>query len=478
VVIEAAFANAFDMHVGDPVVVNGRSFRVVGVAVSAATPPYPGTSCIVPPGCASGASPETLAKLPPGVLQNPGLVWLTRTDVQTLTTDPAYVMNLKLADANRAQAFADARVPTGPLGQPGQPGTASNRGTRSSPWATEVAGDSQILLMIGAWLLGLLAVASLSVLVGGQMADQTRRVGLLNAVGGTPKLVAVVLLTEYVVVALVAAAAGLLIGALTAPLLTEQSAGLIGSAGTPAPTLSTIVVVTVVALGVAVLATFVPAVRAARVSTIDALAEAARPPRRTGWLIAASARLPVPLLLALRVAARRPRRAALAVASIAITISGIFVVLILNAFLTDPSTNIGYDDAQLAALRRVLLVWMVILLCLAAVNASVITWTTVLDNRHASALTRALGATPHEVSSAMAAAQVIPALVGAVLGVFPCGYLLFAALMAATGGDGDRATMPSWWQLVVLVVVTVLVVAALTALPARLGGRRPVTETL
>ena len=70
--------------------------------------------------------------------------------------------------------------------------------------STEVAADSQILLLIGAWLLGLLAVASLSVLVGGRMANQTRRVGLLKAVGGTPGLVAAVLLAEYLLVAVVA----------------------------------------------------------------------------------------------------------------------------------------------------------------------------------------------------------------------------------------------------------------------------------
>jgi hypothetical protein len=71
----------------------------------------------------------------------------------------------------------------------------------------------------------------------------------------------------------------------------------------------------------------------------------------------------------------------------------------------------------------------------------------VLDNRHSSALARALGATPREVS-------------------------------AITGGDSDRATLPSPWQLLAVVLATVLVVAALTAVPARLGGRRPVTETL
>jgi ABC-type lipoprotein release transport system permease subunit len=475
VVVEAAFASALDVRVGDPVTLDGRSFEVVGVAVTAAMPPYPAASCFVPQGCVSGATPEELSELPPGLLQNPGLVWLTQADVRSLTTDSdslSYVMNLKLADPDSAQAFVDANL------------RESLDAPRLASWedileeATELARDAQILLMIGAWLLGLLAVASVSVLVGGRMADQTRRVGLLKAVGGTPGLIAAVLLAEYVLVAIVAAAAGLAVGSLTAPLLTESGAGLIGSAGTPSMTMSTVGLVTAVALGVAVVATFVPAVRAARTSTVNALADAARPPRRTGWLIAISARLPVPLLLALRVAARRPRRVVLGVVSITITVSGIFVGLVLNAFLTTQPPPAGYDDAQVELLRQVLLVVMVILLSLAAVNAIFITWATVLDNRHSSALARALGATPREVSAALAAAQVLPALVGAILGVFPGGLALFAAISAITGGDSDRATLPSLWQLLAVVLATVLVVAALTAVPARLGGRRPVTETL
>jgi putative ABC transport system permease protein len=477
VVLEAAFANAFDVRVGESVTLNGRSFEVVGVAVTAAMAPYPGGSCIVAVGCINGAiSDEQAAKLPPGILHNPGLVWLTQADLRSLTPDPAslsYVMNLKLADPDEAQAFVDTNH--------GEHGGAT---PIMQPWksilndATELARDSQILLLIGAWLLGLLAVASLSVLVGGRMADQTRRVGLLKAVGGTPSLVAAVLLAEYVLVAIVAAAAGLAIGSLTAPLLTESTAGLVGSAGAPSMTMFTICFVTAVALGVAVVATFVPAVRAARSSTVNALADSPRPPRRIGWLIAISARLPVPLLLALRVAARRPRRVVLGVASIAITVSGIYVLLVLNAFLSTQSLVGGYDAAQVKVLRQVLLVWTVILLCLTAVNAIVITWATVLDNRHSSALARALGATPGEVSAALAAAQVLPALVGAIVGVFPGGFALFAAIDAITGGDSHKATLPSPWQLLALVLATVLVVAALTSVPARLGGRRPVTETL
>jgi ABC-type lipoprotein release transport system permease subunit len=476
VVVEAAFANALDVRVGEPVTLDGRSFEVVGVAVTAAMPPYPEASCIVPPGCMSGATPDDLtdADLPEGLLRNPGLVWLTQADVQALTPDPgslSYVMNLKLADPDAAQAFVDANRPES-LGAPGLTSWKDILGD-----ATQLARDAQILLMIGAWLLGLLAVASLAVLVGGRMADQTRRVGLLKAVGGTPGLIAAVLLAEYVLVAVVAAAAGLAVGSLTAPLLTGSSAGLIGSAGTPAMTMSTVALVTAVALGVAVVATVIPAVRAARTSTVNALADSARPPRRSGWLIAISARLPVPLLLALRVAARRPRRVVLGVVSIAITISGIFVALVLNDFLTSQPPP-GYGHAQVELLREVLLVVMAVLLCLAAVNAVFITWATVLDNRHSSALARALGATPREVSAALAAAQVLPALVGAVLGAFPGGFALFEAIMVITGGDGDRATLPSLWQRLAVVAGTVLVVAALTAVPALLGGRRPVTETL
>lgn len=475
VVVEGAFANQLDVRVGDPVTLNGRSFKVVGVAVTAAMPPYPGSSCIVAVGCASGATPEELSKLPPGLLHNPGLIWLTQADVRSLTTDSgslSYVMNLKLAHPNEAQTFIDANPP------------ASPDAPRLQSWqnilqdATELAKDTQILLLIGAWLLGLLAVASVSVLVGGRMADQTRRVGLLKAVGGTPSLVAAVLLAEHVLVAIAAAAAGLAIGSLAAPLLTESSAGLIGSAGTPPMTISTAGVVTTVALAVAAVATVVPAVRAARSSTVNALADSPRPPRRIGWLIGLSARLPVPLLLAVRVAARRPRRIVLGVAGIAITVSGIYVALVLNAFLTTQPPAAGVDDAQAELLRQVLLVVMVTQLALAAVNAIVITWATVLDNRHSSALARALGATPHEVSAALAAAQVLPALAGAIMGAFPGGFALFAAINAITGGNSDRATLPSLWQLFALVLATALVVAALTAVPARLAGRRPVTETL
>jgi ABC-type lipoprotein release transport system permease subunit len=480
VVVEASFAKALEIGTGDSITVNGRSFRVVGVAVTAAATPYPKV-CFAP--CWFGAAAEAAERNaanrtvnrpmrsqvgPPAnafTLGPSGLVWLTKADVRSLVPQAealAYTVNLKLADPARASAFVNTHTQN------------SVDAPRLETWRDILAGhDKQIentqdALLVGSWLLSLLALASIAVLVGGRMADQVRRVGLLKAVGGTPSLVAAVLLAEYVVVAVLAAAAGLALGRLAAPLLTDPGAGLVGSAGSVPFTMSTIGLVTAVALGVAVVATFVPAVRAARTSTVLALADSARPPRRTAWLVAISARLPVPLLLGLRVAARRPRRALLGLFSIAITVTGIVAALAAYAhFHTEKAP--GADPR--GELSRVLLLITIMLVAQAAVNAICITWATALDARRSSALARALGATPDQVSAGLSVSQVLPALAGAILGI-PGGIALAEAL------DDDPVTIPQLWQLLAVVLGSALVIAALTAIPARVTARRPAAEIL
>jgi putative ABC transport system permease protein len=502
VVVEAGFADALGVGEGDQITLRTRlcglmirgepptcrvaikrSFEVVGVAVTAAARPYPGV-CLGWDCPQIGEAMESRqlddlpadeppiaddAEAPPQPVE-PGLVWLTDADARGLAPTQealSYVVNLKLADPADAPTFVNDRFPTTWTA----PVLQSWQDIRDQH--DQVVQDQRRVLQIGSRLLGLLAVASVAVLVGGRMADQTRRVGLLKAVGGSPRLVAVVLLTEYMVLALLAAAAGLAAGWLAAPLLTDPSASLLGSAGAPTLTLSAAGQVTAVALGVAVIATFVPAVRAARTSTVQALADAARPPRRTPWLIALSARLPVPLLLGLRVAARRPRRVVLSVVSIAITVTGIVAAMAVKAVQGHDAQLVGGTDPETTRANQVLLVITVTLVALAAINAVFVTWATALDSKHTSALARALGATPQQVSTGLSAAQVLPALVGAILGI-PAGLALFNGL----GGGGDGVTGPTPWQLLAVVPVTVLVVAALTTIPARLGARRPTAEIL
>jgi hypothetical protein len=179
----------------------------------------------------------------------------------------------------------------------------------------------------------------------------------------------------------------------------------------------------------------------------------------------------VPLLLGLRVAARRPRRIVLTAASALITVSGIIAALAAHATLVHDTALVGGSSPQDARLNQVLLVITGMLAVLAGVNAVFVTWATALDARHSSALARAVGATPQQVGTGLSAAQVLPALAGALLGI-PGGLALFAVV------SGDETVEPPLWQLLAVALVATAVVATLTIIPARLGARRPPGPTL
>ena len=452
VVVEAAFAEALGLHVGDWLRLGGVSLRVVGTAVTAAIPDYPnvcfGSGCFLAGNVSN---------------YNPGLVWATDADAKQIagTAGPvAYFLNLKLKNPGEASAVAsryDANAsPTAPL---------------LLSWRDIRDGDAQVLskvhlvLLTGSWLLALLALASVAVLVGGRMAEQTRRVGLLKAVGGTPRLVAVVMLFEHVLVGLGAAGVGLLFGRLAAPLIDGPGAGLLGAPSAPSLSGATAALVVAVALAVAIVATFVPAIRAARQSTVSALDDSARPPRRSAAVISLSAHLPATLLLGVRIAVRRPRRLLLSVFSVAVTTSGLVAVLILHAM--SATWSLGPQVSQATTIISVMLI------VLAAVNAIFIAWTTALEARHPAALVRALGATPEQITTGLSVAFLPPALFGALLGI-PGGIGIFDA--AKSGGGAT--TLPSVLWLVAMIVLTLLVIAVLTAIPTRIGARRPVAEVL
>jgi putative ABC transport system permease protein len=150
--------------------------------------------------------------------------------------------------------------------------------------------------------------------------------------------------------------------------------------------------------------------------------------------------------------------------SIAVTTSGLVTVMTYHAtsgkWLADP----GMTQATT--------VISAMLIILAAVNATFIAWTTALDARHTAALARALGATPDQITTGLMAAQLIPALIGALLGI-PSGIALYE--IPKTSGT---TTVPSPVWLLAMVMVILLVIAILSLVPTRIGIRRPVAEAL
>lgn len=454
VVVERSFASALGISPGDHVTLNGQKFTVAGIAVTAASPPYPMTGFM---------------SHNPALGNDPGLAWVTEAAARGLATRAqplSYTLNAKTADAAQTQKLAG-------------PGGFQSYWTSSQAISAQDAKElrnEQLVLTAGSWLLGLLAVASVAVLVGGRMAEQTRRIGLLKAAGGTPGLVTAVLLAEYLILAVAAAALGLIAGRLTAPMLTSLSffTGLITTPAAPPVTGTTIALVLAAALAVAAVATLVPAIRASRISTVSALADSARPPRRHAGLTALSARLPVPLLLGLRLAARRPRRTLLNMVTVALTVTTLVAVLVYHAHTSQqmPGALAAVGGPSADPVGQVMLVITVVLVILAAINAIFITWATVLDARHPSALARALGTTPGQLTTGLSAAQLLPAIPGAIIGI-PAGIGLYAAV-----SNGGGLTIPPSSWITAATLGTLLALAAFTAIPARLGARRPISGIL
>ena len=466
-VVEQSYADALGIHVGDAITLNGRLFRVAGLAVTAAVPEYPDAEA------AFGASGE--APFP-----HPGLIWITRAAARGLATRAvplSYLLNLKLSPSlpHTLPAGVNGIIPLsgGLLWHIGCPCSIVTSEDILRADAKLIAGE-QRAFTFGSWLLALLAVASVAVLVGGRMAEQTRRVGLLKAVGATPAVVALVLLLEGLVLAMLASGAGLLIGWLAAPTLIGSQTGLLGSSGSPSLTSSSVELVVGLALAVAIVATLIPAIRASRLSTVRALADAARSPRRREKLIALSARLPVPLLLGIRLAARRPRRTILSAANIAITVTTVVAVVTVHAqqIAFSAAGFSSIDNPRIDRVNHALLVVSVVLVLLAAINALFITWSTAIDSRHQLAIARALGGTPRQISAGLAAAQVIPVLPGTIIGI-PLGIALIKAL-----DHGDTVRLPSPLALAAVSLTTFAAVALLSSIPARIGARQPVADIL
>ncbi len=460
VVVERAFADALGVRIGGHVTLDGRRFQVTGIGVTAAVPVY--SQLCFYGGCNGPGSFDT------------GLVWVTQAAARSLAAPGSpltYYLNLRLKDPAAAPAFVDEHQPPPTSGPAALTAWQSLRDA-----AATLVAQEQNVLVPASWLLGLLAVASVAVVAGGRMAEQERRVGLLKAAGGTPSMVTAVLLAEHLAVGLVAAGAGLAAGRLAAPLLTSPGASLVGSPSAPPLTWFTVLLVAAAAIAVAAASTLVPAVRAARISTVAALAGAVRPPRRRAWLIKLSARLPVPLLLGLRLVARRPRRVLLSAASFTVTATTIVAVLIYHATISQTYGRSGPfsgpPDPGNGRVSQVLLVVTVVMVVLAAANAIFTTWATVLDARRFSAIARSIGATPQQTVAGLLAAQLLPALAGAILGI-PAGKALYGAVQ----NGGPQGSPPAWW-LLTMVLGMLLAVAGLTAIPARIGARRPVAEIL
>jgi putative ABC transport system permease protein len=183
------------------------------------------------------------------------------------------------------------------------------------------------------------------------------------------------------------------------------------------------------------------------------------------------------LLLGLRVASRRIRRTVLTGAGLLIAVAMVVAAIAVQQSIQTNRQQLG--PVQLATshgidqqVNHVLIVLGVILVSLAAITAAFTAWATVIDAQRSTALARALGATPRQINASLITAQLLAAVPAATLGI-PAGLLLYEA----AGGHLSEAP-PPLLSLLAVIPVTLAAVAMASAIPIRLGARRPVADIL
>lgn len=460
-VVERGFAKALGIGVGDSITVGPvapgsakqqRTYGVVGLAVSAATSVYPWSDW------AQGPGPSDFG----------GRVWLTAADARTAAggTPGVSVINVRLDDPGATKRWQDTAFPRD---ERGAAWVNTHRWQGVLTTDTAMIEYTQPTLVVGGWLLATAAMVTLAGLATARAGRDNRRAALLKAVGAGPGTVTAVMLAQHLLLTLLATGLGLAAGTLAAPRLVDPSAGLLDAVGTPGT--GTVFAAVFLAVVVAVAGALGPALRAARASTVRGLADPAYTPTRHPHLNALTARLPTPLLLGVRLLARRPGRAVLGAAGTAATTVMVTAVL---AFHTDLRTapdfrRFGPIEVRSDQTGKVLLAVTLVLVALSALNTVLLGWGCAVQARHSLTVARTLGAGPGQVVSALCVAQLLPAVPAVAAGV-PVGLLLYWFF-------GSQVTPPGGWLLGAGCGI-LLTVAALTALPAWAHTRGPAARAL
>jgi putative ABC transport system permease protein len=462
VVLEGGLAATLGAGPGDTVTIQGRPLAVRGVAQTVSRGRFP--------------------------LSRPAQVWVTPETARQLRNlgmnEEGFELQLRLADPTRAADFVAAHqsLQTVPSSSSVVPylETWQQRRSESHSDIDIVAGT---LFAAGA-LIGILTVATASVLIAGRMAAQIRQVGTLKAVGVTPRQVLVVLLVEHLAIATVATAVGLGIGRLLAPPIAATSVTLLGRPEPPPLTVTRVAIVAAVAFAVVLLGTVRPALRGIRQSTLRSLATGPRPPRRPGRLagLAARAGIPLPGVLGLRSAWRRPGRLLTNATGLALGVAMIVVALALRDSLEllelrPPEPGHAASDAAVGVLydqiRAIILGTAGLLLVLATLNAWIVATFAARDAARNQAVLRAVGATPRQTVIALIVSQLGACAIAVALGI-PLGLGLWSLM---EGGDLPEANL-SATTVVLLAAAVPAVFAVIVSVPARLLARQPVAPLL
>jgi putative ABC transport system permease protein len=453
IVLERSFADALGLEVGTPLRLAAAGGPIVlptlGTAISPSQPRYPRS--------------------------NPGLAWVRRATLERIAPDRSrlsWTQAIRLTNAAAAPAFAARAAASLPAG------TASV--VTWEDQRAEALRDAQpIGIILTTYTIVLLVVvfAVVAILVSARASAQHREIGLLKAVGLTPRQVTAVFALESAALGLIAVVIGFAIGALLAPRLAAPAAEtMLGSpttAANPWHLLVAAIPVLLVLIGSARSSTR----RATRFSALQAIQAGTPAPAPRSRLVRTIARasLPIPLPIGLKDLVARRHRAIRLAGAIAVTGAAIVFALSMKASLdAQPTGEISDVTDELPVLVYTL---DAVLLLITATTLVAIALLSVRERIRDYGVLKAIGLTPREIASSVVSAHAAVALLAALLSI-PAGIGLYVTVYGIAGGSAEDRVIAPWWWLALVPIGTVLLVVAATSLPARLATRIPTADAL
>jgi ABC-type lipoprotein release transport system permease subunit len=452
IVLERSFAEALGLEVGTPLrlAAAGKPIElpVLGTAISPSQPRYPRS--------------------------NPGLAWVTRARLERIVSDRSrwsWTQAVRLTSAAAAPAFAARAAASVPADA-----TIDTWEDQRAEALRDVQPIGIILTTYTILLLGVV-FAVVAILIGARASAQHREIGLLKAVGLTPRQITTVFSLESTALGLIAVVIGFAIGALLAPRLAAPGAEtMLGSPTTAANPWHLLVA------GIPVLLVLIGSARsstrrATRFSALQAI-QAGTPapaPRTRLARTIARAGLPIPLALGLKDLLARRHRAIRLAGAVAVTGAAIVVALSMQASLdAQPTKEISDVTDELPALVYTL---DAVLLLITATTLVAIALLSVRERIRDYGVLKAIGVTPRQIASSLVSAHAVVALLAALLSI-PVGIGLFITVFGIAGGSSEDRVIAPWWWLALVPIATVLMVVAATSLPARLATRIPTADAL
>jgi putative ABC transport system permease protein len=447
VVIERSFGEALGLRVGDTLRLAGRpiALPVVGTAISPSQPRYPRSK--------------------------PGLAWVTRAMLERIEPDRrrwSWTAAIRLTDPAAASAFA-ASLPPG----------AGDVQTWQDQRAAALLDAQPAQLILTTYTIVLLTVvfAVVAILVGARAAAQHREIGLLKAVGLTPRQITAMFAIESAALGLIATVIGFTVGALLAPTLAAPSAETLLGSPAPAPSAWHLL-----AAGGPILLVLLAGVRSStrrstRFSALHAIQSGARPPTPRSRLARAVARVPLPLALSLGVKdLLAERRRALRLGG-AIALTGAAIVFALSMQASLDARPAGEPSDVTDELPVLVYTLDVVLLAITATTLVAVALLSVRERIRDYGVLKTIGLTPRQIASSLVGAHAAVALLAALVAI-PAGLGLYRIVYAIAGGDNADLVLAPWWSLALVPIGAPLFVAAVTGLPARLASRIPAADAV